>query len=104
VTQPPLDGLELPEPDAVPDDRTAWWNAAYAAVVERARGERTFTIYEAAHDAGIGEPHHSSMWGVLTGALHRDGVITPVGAAPGRRPTVAKSLVHTWIGTQRAAA
>jgi len=100
----PLDGLALPEPDAEPDERTAWWNAAYAAVVERAREGRTFTIYEAAHDAGVGEPHHSSMWGVLTGALHRDGVITPVGAAPSLRRTTAKSLVHTWIGTREVAA
>ncbi|OPC84145.1 hypothetical protein B4N89_27335 [Embleya scabrispora] len=104
MTQLPIDGMPLPERATDPDEQTAWWNTAYAAVVERAQRGGTFTIYDVAHDAHVGEPHHPNMWGVLAGALRRDGIILEAGAVAGRRPSVAKSLVHLWTGTGRAAA
>lgn len=80
--------------------RLEWEATAEAAIVRFAknRGLVSFQINEAAKAQGIKEPPDPSHdWGRLVQRLHREGVLSPAGAALSTRKRTASSLVHTWV-------
>ena len=86
--------------EAPVDERNDWWTRAWAAVVARARRPGVFEIYTACSEAGVLTAPSPCLWGNLTVALHREGVIARVGYRPGSRPSVSCSAVALWEGGQ----
>jgi hypothetical protein len=98
-----IDREDLPE-GAVADRPAAvrldWETAAEAAIIRfaKGRGLMAFQIHDAARAEQIEEPPDPSHdWGRLVQRLHREGVLSPAGAALSTRKRTASSLVHTWI-------
>jgi hypothetical protein len=79
-----------------------WWlSTAMQAVRVMATTGREFQAFDLVQTYRVPEPDHPNRWGALFTRAAREGVIVPVGAAPSRRPTAARSLTRTWRGATR---
>jgi hypothetical protein len=101
VTAPPGElakqaGMALAAANTDPD-----WAAQCDEVIRIAAATGlTFQAADLVLAGVISEPDHPNRWGPRFLAAHRAGVITKVGFAQSKRPTVHRSICRTWKGTQ----
>jgi len=92
-------GDDLPGRDRAERNADGWWiDTAMQAVRAMAATGREFQCFDLAETYGVPESDHPNRWGALLTRAARENLIVPVGAAPSRRPTAARSLTRTWRG------
>lgn len=96
--------LDLPGPAASSDTGVnsgmdpIWTSSVEVEIARRSTSGEPFSAYDLADV--VGEPPRPHHWGLLFQQLSARRLITCVGVAQSRRPTVHRSLAYVWRATQ----